>query len=452
MKLKEEFLKQYKIIMKDEFHAFLNGFSLPRSHGLRLNPLKCTQYENNPYLKSILRKHRLVDHGFYYQKSAQPGRHPYHFAGVYYIQDPSAMMVIENADIEENDVVFDMCAAPGGKSTHILGKLNQTGLLISNDINNKRAKILSENIERMGTTNALVISTDPKLLNKDFYGYFDKVIVDAPCSGEGMFRKDEQTIVDWSLDKVKTCATIQKSLLDTAYHLVKENGLIIYSTCTFSSLENEEVIKDFLTKHQDVTILPTIKNNHIKDGFKPFEKCSRFYFHHFDGEGHFIAKMKKTAIDKQFKKTKSKSLKKASQEKTSLLNKYLDTYLNHFTLKHDIYDFNNHLYTLHYNKPLPNLDDIKIIRYGLHLGEIKKNRFEPSHALALALKPTQVKSVINFQSDCDEVIKYLSGETIYYPGNQRYTLLTVDNFSLGWVKQVNNVLKNYYPKGLRIKK
>ncbi len=451
MKLKDEFIDKYNSLLNEEFIDFINGFSLPRSHGLRLNTLKCDSIENNEYLKSILKKHPLVEYGYYYEEDAHPGRHPYHHAGVYYIQDPSAMMVVENASITQGDIVFDMCASPGGKSTHILSKLNNTGLLITNEINFKRAKILSENIERMGAKNALIISEDPLKLNKEFNGFFDKVIVDAPCSGEGMFRKDEEAVADWSLEKVRSCSIIQKALLDKAYELVKENGIIVYSTCTFAPEENEEVIDYFLKNHPDLELLPTIKNKQIKDGLDEYHLCSRFYFHYFNGEGHFIAKIRKNATSETYKKTKANSLKKATRDQIQLLKEFTDTYLKDFTIDSEIYNFNQHLYALFYNGEIPNLDNISIERYGLHLGEIKKNRFEPSHALALSLKPQQVKNVINFDSNSSEVIKYLSGETINYPGNKHFTLITVDHFSLGWVKQVDSVLKNYYPKGLRIK-
>ncbi len=453
MKLKDEFLNKYRLLFKDDFTSFINGFDMPRSYGLRLNSLKLTNYENNSYLKSILIPNPLVQDGYYYHESTHPGRHPYHFAGVYYIQDPSAMMVTLNADIALGDVVFDMCAAPGGKSTHILSKLNGTGLLITNEIISKRAKILSENIERMGATNALVISCDPQKLNKEFYGFFDKVIVDSPCSGEGMFRKDEQAITEWSQENVLSCSILQKSLLDVAYQLVKKDGLILYSTCTFSPEENEESIQYILKKYPDLELLPTIKNDKIKDGLNNDTKnCSRFYFHEFNGEGHFIAKIKKHNLTEMYKKHTSKSLKKASKDQLDLFYKFKDSYLINFNITNEIYDFNQNLYTLNSNQVLPNLDTISIVRYGLHLGEIKKNRFEPSHSLALALKPGQAKYVINFSSDDADVIKYLSGETITYPGNNHFTLITVDGFPLGWVKQVFNVLKNYYPKGLRIKR
>lgn len=450
MKLKSEFINKYQKLFKDNFDEFINSFNLPRTYGLRINSLKCEDYENYPYLKKMLTPNPLVENGFYYDKDLKPGIHPYHYAGVYYIQDPSAMMVIENADIKPHDIIFDMCAAPGGKSTHILSKLNNTGLLIANEINKKRAKILSENIERMGAKNAIVISSNPLDLSEEFTGFFDKVIIDAPCSGEGMFRKDIEAVNDWSEDKVHYCSRIQKELIDVAYRLVKKNGVIIYSTCTFSPEENEAVIEYILNKYPSIELLPTIKTENIADGLGKFTKCSRFYFHKFNGEGHFIAKLKRHDTKLKINTTKSKSLQQATKMQIQLLNDFIHKYLNDFTIIGPIYNFNQHLYTLDFYGNIPNLDKINIIRYGLHLGEIKKNRFEPSHALALALKPKQVKYVIDFNSNSEEITKYLHGETISYPGNNHFTLITVDGFSIGWAKNVDNVLKNYYPKGLRI--
>lgn len=450
MKLPKEFISRYQEIFQDDFQAFINGFNLPRSYGLRINPFKCPDITTNPYLSSILRPNPLVEDGYYYDENVKPGLHPYHFAGVYYIQDPSAMMVVENADIKPGEIVFDMCGAPGGKSTHILSKLQDQGLLITNDILPKRAKVLSENIERWGRTNAIVISADPTKLPEEFYGYFDKVIVDAPCSGEGMFRKDLEVMEKWSVKKIQSCALVQHSLLDAAYKLVKENGIIIYSTCTFAPEENEEVIKSFLEKYPDVELLPTIKGYGIQDGLDDLKLCSRFYFHHFNGEGHFIAKLRKTSPTPSYRKTKSKSLKSITKEQQALLNEFIDKYLVNFEIKYPIYEFNNHLYTLAYDGQVPNLDGINILRYGLHLGEVKKERFEPSHALALHLNKEQVKYHVDFPHDSTEVRLYLKGETITYPGNNHFTLITVDGFSLGWAKHVDSMLKNYYPKGLRI--
>ena len=449
MKLPEKFIEKYKKILNEEFDAFIQSFQSERSYGLRINRLKCQEITNHPYLLRILKKNPLVSLGYYYDKTESPGKHPYHHAGVYYIQDPSAMMVVENADILEGDIVFDMCAAPGGKSTHILSKLNSTGLLISNEISKSRAKVLSENIERMGGKQMVVLSCDPLKLNAEFDGYFDKVIVDAPCSGEGMFRKEEKMAFEWNEEKVLSCSNIQLDLLNKAHVLTKENGIIIYSTCTYSPEENENTIDAFLKQHPDCLLLPTIKSVGISDGLTPkLKNCSRFYPHLFSGEGHFIAKIKKTAPNSIPKLTTSKSLIRASREANALFSQFSNQFLINFETS-SIFQFNDHLYSL--NAPQhPSLDSLQIVRYGLHLGQIKKQRFEPSHSLALALKKEQAKYVVNFSSEDPHVLKYLRGETIPLTGNNQYTLITVDGFSLGWAKHVDGVLKNHFPKGLRI--
>ena len=239
--LPKDFEEKMKRLLADEFDDFLNGYSIERQYGLRLNPVKASA-EMLERLDFITGKVPWAEEGYYYDADARPGKSPLHEAGMFYIQEPSAMSVSEMADIKPGETVLDLCAAPGGKSTQIAGKMRGRGLLVSNEINSQRAKILSQNIERMGIANAVVLNEDSYRLSERFPAFFDKIIVDAPCSGEGMFRKDPAARDEWSKEQVLVCADRQKEIIRNAFNMLKPGGIMVYSTCTFSPEENEQVI------------------------------------------------------------------------------------------------------------------------------------------------------------------------------------------------------------------
>lgn len=453
--LPKAFEDKFKNLLGKEYEEFKNAINDKRYRGLRINTNKVTDIKKFKFLVDNLEKIPFVENGFYYNKDLKIGLHPFHYAGMYYIQEPSAMMVIENADIKPGNVVLDLCAAPGGKSTQIVQYLKGEGLLISNELVSKRARILEENVERMGISNCIILNENSENLSKVFQNYFDKIIVDAPCSGEGMFRKQSDAKKLWSEKVVYNCASIQKELIRDAYTMLKEDGILIYSTCTFSPEEDEQIISDFINEYPDMEILPTIKGSGIKDGKpewstgnKDLKLTSRYWFHHFKGEGHFIAKLKKTSgTNKRSKRKQSKSLVKANNIELKVFNDFISSTLKNINILYKIYSFNGHLYTLETNEEIPNLDKLRIKRYGLYLGECKKNRFEPSHALAMYLNKDQVINVVNFDSESSEVRQYLNNHTLQYESNIKgYALVTVDNISLGWGKLVDNYLKNHFPK------
>jgi len=443
-------------LLKDEADVFFEALKSPREAGLRINPLKISRDEWEEISPFPVERIPFTKWGYYYRYyKDEPGKHPYHAAGVYYIQEPSAMFVAELLEAKPGERILDLCAAPGGKSTQIAACMNNEGLLISNEIVPKRAKILSENIERLGIKNAIVTNESPENLSKRFPSYFDRILVDAPCSGEGMFRKDPEAINHWSVEHVNKCHLLQKDILENAYRMLKPGGLLVYSTCTFSPEENEQIIEEFLLNHPDMELEPIEKRFGIEGGRPEWTKsgleavihCARLWPHKVRGEGHFAAKIRKKANDFQDEGRRSEGKirkKKLRKEFQAFIEETLQPI--HFENLHLI---GNHLYAL--PEGAPDLSGLKVVRFGLHLGELKKNRFEPNHALAMFLSPEQVKQVIKLDPDTNEWFTYLKGETLKGRGYKGWVLVTVGSFSLGWGKESAGIVKNGYPKGLRIK-
>jgi NOL1/NOP2/sun family putative RNA methylase len=277
-KLPQQFLDEMKNILKDEYDDFIKSYEEPKTTGLRVKTLKMTKEKLVNLGLFKLNQIPWSNEGFYYDETIdRPGKNPLHEAGAYYLQEPSAMSVVPKAEIKENDKVLDMCAAPGGKSTYILSKLNDTGLLVSNEINPIRIKALGENLERFGARNCIITNTDSSNLKKVFAGYFDKVIIDAPCSGQGMFRKDEVAISDWSYAKVLECQSIQREIIRDGYEMLNNGGILVYSTCTFAKEENEVVINEFIEEYPNAKLI----------------EMERLWPHKVKGEGHFVAKIQK---------------------------------------------------------------------------------------------------------------------------------------------------------------
>ena len=427
--LPKKFLDEMKIILGDEYSEFIKSYDDPKTTGLRVNTLKMTKDKLLSLNLCSLQEIPWTNEGFYYDESIyRPGKNPLHEAGAYYLQEPSAMSVVPKLDVQEGEKILDMCAAPGGKSTYILSKLNNTGLLVSNEINPIRIKALGENLERFGAKNCIITNTDSRSLRKVFEGYFDKIVIDAPCSGQGMFRKDEVAISDWSYAKVLECQSIQREIIRDGYHMLKEGGILVYSTCTFAKEENEIIIEEFLDEYTDAKLI----------------EMERLWPHKVKGEGHFVAKIQKLEEDRcSTKDLKIKKLDKEVKDYRDFEKKFLNIKLdNRFELRGE------NLYLL--PDELPDIKKLKVLRYGLHLGMLKKNRFEPSHALSHYLKIDDVKYIENFNINEKEVLDYLRGNTINTGQSRGWVLVCVEGVALGWGKESNGVLKNHYPKGLRI--
>lgn len=449
--LPQAYLHKMKSFMKTEYDAFLKSYDEIKHQGLRLNTLKIDIEDFLKHSPFQLESIPWVQEGFYYAEEDRPGRHPYHESGLYYIQEPSAMVVGVLLNPHPGERILDLCAAPGGKSTHIGARLQGKGLLVSNEIHPSRAKILSQNIERMGITNCVVTNESPQNLSKKFQNYFHKILVDAPCSGEGMFRKDPETCSEWSLENVSRCAERQLEILQSAAKMLMPNGILVYSTCTFSPEENEGVIAQFLERHRAFSV-------EAVERFEGFERGKpewidsqnqslihtiRLWPHKIRGEGHYIALLKKNDGEPSKIKNPTKKL----DEK--LLKDYFDfgkEYLMDIPKGRFVF-FKDQLYKV--PEEMLSLEQLKVLRAGLHLGTMKKNRFEPSHALALSLKHVDVKNNIFMDSNSDEIVAYLKGETINKEGKKGWNLVNVDGYSIGWCKIANNMLKNHYPKGLR---
>ncbi|WP_418967768.1 RsmB/NOP family class I SAM-dependent RNA methyltransferase [Catenibacterium sp.] len=435
----EQFDARMKSLLKDEYDDFKKALLEKPVKGLYLNRNK--KNVERVLDQNYVEHHPIVENGYLYDENYHPGRSAYFLAGLYYIQEPSAMLVADALPIEPDDFVLDMCGAPGGKSCEIASRLTGEGVLIANDIEASRARILSENIERFGLDNTIVTNVDPMRFTKQFQEAFDKIVLDAPCSGEGMFRKLEQAIDTWSEEKVLECAHIQKNLLKGAYDMLKQGGMVIYSTCTYSYEENEAMVH-YAVDELGFELLPLNKSSGLCPGVD-LDEVVRCYPHHYRGEGHFIALLRKPGNSprKQVRTIKPsvnladlKVLKAFYQEN---LNKKVPSY---------IIENNGHLYAV--KKNFPELKGIRVLRNGLYLGEVRKNRFIPSYSLALTLTKQDVKRSYDFPSESEEIKKYIHGETLEGTGEKGFGVIFVDGYPLSFYKESNQV-KNLFPKGLR---
>ncbi|AHF07975.1 RsmB/NOP family class I SAM-dependent RNA methyltransferase [Desulfitobacterium metallireducens] len=474
-KLPQLFNERMAQDLKDEFSAFIASYDSPRLNGLRVNTLKLSAEAFLKRWPFELEPISWAKDGFYYHYTTQPGQHPYHAAGVYYLQEPSAMAVLHYLDPQPGERVLDLAAAPGGKSTGIAARLNRKGLLWSNEIHPTRARILAQNMDRWGAPNVIVSNENPDHLANHFRGFFDKVLLDAPCSGEGMFRKDPEVMEEWSLEHVQSCAHRQALIIESAAALVRPGGRLVYSTCTFAPQENEEVILRFLESHPEFSplSLPDPAPDFVHPSTLP--EGVRLYPHRIRGEGHFIVALLKAEKMSDSSSPSVSTAKKAKKQKRlaasanasyrspqNSLNPELDGFiketLSSSSLNPDllgaqrfssenILAFGDHLYSV----PEPHLDfqGLSILRPGLYLGEKKPGRFQPGQSLALALTPDSVSSYLALSREDPLLERYLHGEAIPNEGPNGWVLVGVEEFPLGWGKRVQGLLKNHYPKELR---
>ena len=427
--LPEAFLTRMQQQLATEYDAFLQSLERPRAVALRFNPLK----GDAPALPFVGENVPWEPRGYYYDPDSRPGLHVYHEAGVYYLQEASAMAPVALLDPQPGEKVCDLCAAPGGKTIQIAGRMLGKGFLLCNEINPKRAKILSRNIERMAVPNALVTNEHPQNLANRFPGFFDRVLVDAPCSGEGMFRKEEAAVTDWSQETVEMCARRQAEILHSAAQLVRPGGRLVYSTCTFAPEEDEEAVATFLTGHPEFEA-ETI----AAPWFVPGENGShRMWPHKLLGEGHFAAVLRKVSGEEA-------DIPLAKGEKLPREWTAFAKELNIRLPEGKAVSFGQNLFWA--PTEMPELSRLKVLRPGLELGIAKKDRFEPAHALALWLK--ECKTEVSFAPDSPEIAAYIHGDVV--PSDKKgWCLVKAGTYSLGWSKGDGRVLKNHYPKGLR---
>ncbi|MCC8046338.1 MAG: RsmB/NOP family class I SAM-dependent RNA methyltransferase [Clostridiales bacterium] len=556
--LPKEFQDRMKTLLGKEYPSFLASYEEPRRYGLRVNTLKITVEEFRRIAPFHLTPIHWISSGFFYEKDDVPSRHPFYYAGLYYLQEPSAMTPAQVLPVTPGDRVLDLCAAPGGKATALAEKLQGQGLLVANDISASRAKALLKNLEMFGVTNSLVTSTAPFQLSDQFHEFFDKILVDAPCSGEGMFRKDPASAKEWSLSKVYACAKKQKEIVRHAVSMLRPGGMMLYSTCTFSPEEDEQVIAYILENYPDMDLLSipmaagfengrpelskedwqeTIQDrsipdknipdgradltstNQISDRLADLKKCVRIFPHKMPGEGHFLALLKKrenvtetvqteNAKEQKHKKNRKKQGFAAISKHDPAETAFVTTFLKEFYPVHsedsyleDSYSGRPHSDSLHSDElhsDMPHFDascadrfyfdeadiaeqiefhgsyvyyipkalkllrasrnqrEIQVLRCGLYLGEVQKERFEPSQALAMALRRERDPDTkrLNFDYADERISRYLRGETIEITesiAENGWRLICVNGYPLGWGKLVNGTLKNKYLPGWRVR-
>lgn len=478
--LPASFRQKMQALLQEEYESFIESFTTPAKwQGLRVNTLKLEAdrfQEISPFHISPI---PWCKEGFYYHENERPGKHPYYHAGLYYIQEPSAMIPVEMLNIQPGEKVLDLCAAPGGKSTQIAAKLQGEGVLLCNEPHPDRAKALAKNIEMAGIRNAIVCNEQPERLVQRFAGYFDKILVDAPCSGEGMFRKDEDMAGFWTEEKVTEYADLQRTILESASRMLRPGGRMVYSTCTFSPEENEQTIADFLSQAADFHTVKLDPTDGLQPGRPSWVKhmpkelatavsdTLRSWPHFAKGEGHYIAAIERadhaviyeTDFSGQAGKEKQRGkwrLEELDKEQHRAIKTFYDEFL-HVPLPHHLIVYRDFIYAIVMESE--RLQGLKLLRPGWFLGEWKRRRFVPSHALAMGITPNEAKTSIQFQSDDEKVVRYLKGETLDLTDHpvvrlsnnepKGYTLVCVDGFSLGWGKWNQGMLKNEYPPGWR---
>lgn len=446
MKLPADFIDKYQSLLAERADNFLDSFDDSTSKAFRINPGKnISQLELDqpiPWSKN----------GFFGEIS---GNSPEHLAGAVYSQEASAQFVVSVLDINQNDKILDLAAAPGGKTTQLIADTKNKGLLVANDYVYKRAKVLSQNVERFGGTNTIVTSNSAEQLAKYFDNFFDKIVLDAPCSGEGMFRKNPNAISYWHKDYPKQCSKLQKEILNSAIGMLKPGGQLVYSTCTFAPEENEQVISWLLEQFPEMAIETIDKSSdqNISDGQPNWSdnnpellKTARFWPDKIKAEGHFIAKLSKRTeqVPLEFKELKS-NLK---SENLKIFNDFANDAFLDFKPER-LYQIDNRLFELPEETPSL-ITKLTILRIGLELGEFKKRRFEPSHAIATAINPQSFKNV--YPVSQQEFKAFVHGDTLTVDSSQYgngWYLLTYDNNGIGLGKNTNGIIKNHFPKGLR---
>ena len=462
MNLPAAFEDKMKQLLKEEYQDYIACYDEPRYYGLRVNTKKISVEKFREICPFEIWPIPWIENGFYYDgESVSPAKHPYYFAGLYYLQEPSAMTPASRLPVEPGDRVLDVCAAPGGKATELGAKLGNTGMLVANDISNSRAKGLLKNLEVFGIGNMLVLSEEPGKLTEYFPEYFDKILIDAPCSGEGMFRKDKKMVRAWEEHGPEFFSKLQRSIVMQAADMLRPGGMLLYSTCTFDALENEGTIEYLLEQHPEFHICEMEgyegfccgKPETIKSGDESFLKTVRIFPHKMHGEGHYLALLQKGEPSGALKgSTKKKSGKKLPEELTAFLSE-IDPSVAGGAWMPERFDIHGER-VYYMPEGLPDVKGIRFLRTGLLVGEIKKNRFEPSQALAMCLDKESYPHCIDLPVSDDRILRYLKGETIQvddvaYRKEKGWYLFCVDGYPLGWGKLSGGTLKNKYLPGWR---
>jgi 16S rRNA C967 or C1407 C5-methylase (RsmB/RsmF family)/NOL1/NOP2/fmu family ribosome biogenesis protein len=492
LKLPSAFVERMRRLLgEEELGKFLDSYEEERVYGLRSNPLKLSPEELSQLVPFGLEPVPWAAEGFYYREGERPGKHPFYHAGLYYIQEPSAMAPVELLQIVPGDRVLDLCAAPGGKTTQIAGKLKGAGLVVSNDNNGERVRALAKNVELYGIRNALVLHETPDHLAAKWPGFFNKILIDAPCSGEGMFRKEEDMARQWEKHSVEKCSLMQKEILEQAALLLAPGGRLVYSTCTFSPEENECRIAAFLRGHPDFRVVPVPPGH----GFAPGRPdwCAeaegaeapdqaalqtagavRLWPHRVKGEGHFAVVLERLAGETRevlssetaapekkngeapARKRKGAAPTAATLPDLSSWEQFAKDALQTGPEGVPLF-YGEHLYFMPPGSP--SLDGLKVFRPGWSAGTVKKGRFEPSHALAMGLRIEEAGRSLALEPGSERLIRYLKGETLFINEDEisrgdgippkGYVLVCAGRYPVGWGKWSDGMLKNEYPPAWR---
>lgn len=446
MNLPQAYTEKMQKLLGSDFDNYIESFDQPRLYGLRANTLKISAEDLKNKVPWNLEKIPWCKEGYYYDgEDIRPAKHPYYAAGLFYIQEPSAMSTGAVLPVEPGDRVADLCAAPGGKSTQVAAKLCGQGVLVTNDISASRCKALLKNIEVSGVPNAIITNEDPVRLAEKFEGYFNKIIVDAPCSGEGMFRKDENAVKSWETHKTEMCCELQRSILKSAAKMLSNDGYIAYSTCTFAPEEDEGMIQEFLNENPDFEIVEYDKSTGFDDGHPEWvengsddlKKCGRLMPYKIKGEGHFLCLLHKKGepIEPTVNRDKPANNK--------MLTDYFDfmkTYMN-IEINENLVLHKNSLFCV---PECLDLRGLRVMRSGLYLGDIKTKRFEPSQAFAMTLKKEDVKNTVDFDLNDENLARYMRGESFNVDCADGWALVCVNSYPLGWGKVQKGRLKNKY--------
>lgn len=440
MHMNSLYLARMKQLLGSEFEEYQASLALPPARGIRVNTLKTTAEELFSLVDMQLTKSPFADNGFYVKAESTLGRMNAYKAGLFYIQEPSASAAVTVLDPKPGMKVLDLCAAPGSKTTQIAEKLGNTGFICANEYVKNRTAALLENIAQCGAANVMVLNNDTRDVAKAFGEYFDAVLCDAPCSGEGMFRKDEDAVASWSEENVALCAERQREILNNAEKCLKPGGVLVYSTCTFNMRENEETVLHFLSTHDNMVMedagVDFGRRGLIKD--HDIDRAVRI-FPMDGGEGHFIARMRKAGVpgSEKVKPMRSDAMPACAREflESMLENPYPYYFVHHERVYGGIH-------------PFIEVKGCRLLRNQVYLGEVIKNRFEPSHQLFLS-----AYSSLKRKAELDEnaLAAYLRGEQIAYPSVKGWYAVSWHGHPLGGAKSDGTALKNKYPRQLRLR-
>lgn len=494
--LPEKFLERMKEMLGEEYEEFLQSYEQPRTFGLRVNTRKISPEAFEKLKLFPVKQIPWVENGFFYEGDVRPSGHPLYAAGVYYLQEPSAMTPAACLGVQPGERVLDLCAAPGGKATELGARLKGNGVLVANDISTSRARALLYNLEVFGIGNAFVTNETPARLADAFEGFFDRILVDAPCSGEGMFRKEEAVARDWTPEKTLSCAQQQREILTQAVRMLRAGGTLLYSTCTFAPCEDEQTVSWLVEQFPEMYLVPMAEyegfehgNPDWGNGRPELKFCVRIWPHRMNGEGHFLALLKKEEtkqeseskengtwdgneteiIEKRGRQGKGKKAGKQGRKGAGRMEKKQDTslspeeaaligeFLSPCTVNFPSERMERRGQKVYLVPELPKeVNGLKFLRNGLYLGELCKNRFEPSQQLAMYLKAEEYSERICLDLEDERIQRYLRGETLRIDPkdvdkgrDSGWKLVCAGEYPLGWGRLVQGVLKNKYQSSWR---